>query len=85
MFKTFSDRVEWFPSSIFGEVDQPITLSRAGRVHVLGSFWKAQFYHFDCQLIAAPGTSVLVLGRKGITLLVEPIDFDFLNSGSQIQ
>jgi len=62
-----------FPGNVYGLVEKPITATQTGRVRFQGSSWKARFYSFNTPPITG-GESVRVVGRQGITLLVEPKD-----------
>lgn len=68
---TTSPVVKLFPEIVYGVVEKPIASTQTGRVRFQGSSWKARFYYPD-HPPAACGDSVKVLGRQGITLLVEP-------------
>jgi membrane-bound ClpP family serine protease len=68
------DRPEIFSTPTQGKVDQTITQNHPGRVECFGSCWAAQLYQADCVTALLPGQVVRVIGRKGITLLVVPIN-----------
>lgn len=70
---TTSPAVKLFPGNVYGTVEKPITATQTGRVRFQGSSWKARFYHPDYPTVVG-GESVKVIGRQGITLLVEPKD-----------
>ena len=66
-----------FDQPSLAKVDKAIAPNQTGRVKFKASFWNAQFYSQDCQLVAQPGDSVQVLGRQGIRLLVLPANETF--------
>lgn len=68
---TTSPVVKLFPEIVYGIVEKPIASTQTGRVRFQGSTWKARFYSSDSPT-AVCGDSVKILGRQGITLLVEP-------------
>jgi membrane protein implicated in regulation of membrane protease activity len=68
----FPEILEIFSQPILGEVEETITTSRSGRVGAMATTWPAEFYSCDRQLVASPGDPVVVIGRRGITLLVLP-------------
>lgn len=68
------DTIEFFAQPVIGEVEQTITLYQRGRVKCMASTWFAQFYQLTLQTETLPGTPVKVIGRRGLTLLVVPID-----------
>jgi len=67
------ETIELFPQTAIGEVEEAITLHQRGRVRFMATTWFARFYQSNAQE-ALPGTSVKVIGREGLTLLVVPID-----------
>ena len=54
-----------------GKVEKEINHTQPGRVKWRASSWPAQFYQTDNQEMILPGEQVSVVGRHGITLLVE--------------
>lgn len=70
---TTSPAVKLFPLIVYGTVEKPITATQTGRVRFQGSSWKARFYRSNYPTVTG-GESVRVVGRQGITLLVEPKD-----------
>jgi membrane protein implicated in regulation of membrane protease activity len=68
----FPETLEIFSQPILGKVEETITTGRSGRVSAMATTWPAEFYSSDCQLVASPGDPVVVIGRRGITLLVLP-------------
>jgi hypothetical protein len=66
-----------FAEAGIGEVEQTITVRYRGRVKFAGSFWFARFYH-SSHPEALPETAVRVVGRQGQTLLVVPMDQDWI-------
>ena len=55
------------------KVVRVITSEDAGRIRFQGTDWPAQFHCPDSQMSALPNTKVKVIGRRGLTLLVEPL------------
>lgn len=51
-------------------VEEMIFIGQTGRVYYDGSSWPARCNY---PTIVSPGTRVRVIGRKNITLLIEPI------------
>jgi len=66
--------IELFSQAAIGNVEETITLHLRGRVRFMATTWFARFYQPGSQTEALPGTSVKVIGREGLTLLVVPID-----------
>ncbi|MGF1497230.1 MAG: NfeD family protein [Elainellaceae cyanobacterium] len=54
-----------------GQVERTITLVQPGRVRFQGTYWPARLQSSYGQVIANPGEWVRIVGRQGITLLVE--------------
>ncbi|OLP16394.1 hypothetical protein BST81_21645 [Leptolyngbya sp. 'hensonii'] len=71
------DTIEFFPQTGIGQVEQTITQQQRGRVKFMASYWFARFYQPSGAMSAWPGTTVRVIGREGLTLLVAPIDEAF--------
>jgi hypothetical protein len=80
MLTTLPREIEWFTDLEYGEALQPIT-TQAGRVRALGSFWAAELAYPDCRSVTV-GESVLVMGRKGLTLMVVPSDYRLPNASN---
>ncbi len=55
-----------------GTVVETITLLKRGRVKYLSSYWPAQFHDESTLSPLIPEQAVLVVGRKGMTLLIQP-------------
>jgi hypothetical protein len=53
-------------------VVETITLSRRGRVRYLSSYWPARLHQGTSSTQLTPEQTVLVLGREGMTLLIQP-------------
>ncbi|MEL6222969.1 MAG: NfeD family protein [Cyanobacteria bacterium J06626_14] len=53
-------------------VEEGIAPGQKGRVYMDGSWWPARC---DRALFLQPGTTVRVVGLRGITLLVEPMSY----------
>lgn len=64
--------IELFPQPYTAEVVQPIAPQQRGRVKFRASFWPARLYQADERQLL-PTERVSVIGRDGITLLVEPL------------
>lgn len=54
-----------------GKVEQEINHTHPGRVKWRASSWPAQLHQTDTKEMILPGEQVSVVGRHGITLLVE--------------
>ncbi len=68
------ETIEFFAHVAIGEVSETITRQQRGRVKFMATYWFARFYDTNDSVEALPGTSVKVIGREGLTLLVVPID-----------
>jgi hypothetical protein len=68
------ETIEWFTYIELGEVEQAITPHQRGRVRCMATSWFARFYQPNGQAEVLPGTTVKVIGRQGLTLLVMPVD-----------
>ncbi|MBE7384747.1 MAG: NfeD family protein [Leptolyngbya sp. SIO1E4] len=60
-------------SAEIAKVLRVITSEDAGRIRFQGTDWPARFHHPDSQMSAPPSAMVRVVGRQGLTLLVEPL------------
>jgi hypothetical protein len=65
------------PAEIFnypmpGIIESPVTGFMPGRVVIHGTSWSARLCIPDPRCVLPPGTPVLALGRRGLTLLVIP-------------
>lgn len=67
-----SEEIKFFSDPIPGTVEQTITSTQPGRVWFQASYWPARIYNSDSQVTLAPNTIVSVVGRQGLTLLVDP-------------
>ena len=65
--------VKLFGQPDTGKVEKAINHTQPGRVRWRASSWPAQFYQSDNQEMMLPGEQVSVVGRDGITLLVEKL------------
>ncbi|MEO0533433.1 MAG: NfeD family protein [Cyanobacteria bacterium P01_A01_bin.123] len=64
--------VELFKKTGLGKVERTIAPNQKGRVFFEGTYWPAR-WHFPTEIgIAEVETWVTVLGRQGLTLLVQP-------------
>ena len=66
------ETTELFNQVELGEVEQTITLHQRGRVRFMATSWFARFYQLNGQTEASTGTTVRIVGRQGLTLLVMP-------------
>lgn len=69
-----SDDVFARAASGIASIETPITPDAPGRVSFQGTTWFAKFIDTACQQPGSPGQSVLVVERRGLTLLVEPLN-----------
>lgn len=67
-----SEPFELYDPPIWGTITKPITPLHRGRVAAFASIWYCSFYHPDYYVSLEPGDSVLIVGRRGITLLIIP-------------
>jgi membrane protein implicated in regulation of membrane protease activity len=63
---------ELFPSPDTGIVDQAIAPNQPGRVKYQASYWPARLYQVTGSVQLQAQQAVQVVGREGITLLVQP-------------
>lgn len=68
------ETIEWLASVELGEVEQAITPHHRGRVRFMATSWFARVYQPNGQTEVLPGTTVRVIGRRGLTLLVMPVE-----------
>jgi membrane protein implicated in regulation of membrane protease activity len=66
-------QIELFSTPIEGIIDRPTTNDRPARVKALGTIWNARLYQLDGQIAIAADVRVLIVGRQGITLLIQPL------------
>lgn len=71
--ETATSSVEIFSQPGLGFVERTITPTQLGQIKFQGVFWRAQLYDQSKDAVLQPASPVMVLGRKGITLLVETI------------
>ncbi|WP_072621119.1 NfeD family protein [Spirulina major] len=64
---------QFFPTPIPGVITDTVTLDQKGRIRFQGSFYPAQLAEQNMSDELSPGTTVQVLGRLGITLLIRPV------------
>ncbi|NER78934.1 MAG: hypothetical protein F6K42_05020 [Leptolyngbya sp. SIO1D8] len=64
---------EFFPHTGTAKVLRLITSEDAGRIRFQGTDWPARFNHPRAQTSVSPSAKVKVVGRQGLTLLVEPL------------
>ncbi|MEM7772737.1 MAG: NfeD family protein [Cyanobacteria bacterium P01_E01_bin.6] len=69
-----SQAIKSFPDADIGRVVQVIMPNHVGRVHCYATSWPAQLYPDDLHVVLHPDDRVIVVGRVGITLLVQPLD-----------
>lgn len=65
--------VELFAQPKTATVDRPIEANQRGRVYYEGTYWHARFYSLNAQVQAEVASLVTVVGRQGLTLLVQPL------------
>lgn len=76
--------VELFKKTGLGKVERTIAPNQKGRVFFEGTYWPAR-WHFPTEIgIAEVETWVTVLGRQGLTLLVQPNRSAIAAENSQI-
>ena len=61
----------FFQETSLAEVIDEISLIKPGRIYFEGSYWFARFQVSSRHPLALPGSWVKVVGRQGITLIVE--------------
>ena len=64
--------VEHFEQPGFGKVERVIAPNQPGRVFFEGTYWSARWHRPTEISIAEVESWVTVLGRQGLTLLVQP-------------
>ena len=69
------ETTEWFSCPQLGKVEQTITPSQQGRIRFMATFWFARLYRPNAhnQIELLPGTTVKILGRQGLTLIIVPL------------
>jgi membrane protein implicated in regulation of membrane protease activity len=63
--------IELFDKPGTARVERAIAADQRGRVYYEGTYWHARFYVLNQQLQAEVAERVTVIGRQGITLLVQ--------------
>jgi membrane protein implicated in regulation of membrane protease activity len=71
MFLT-TETTELFSQKGTARVLRTITSEDAGRIRFRGTDWPARLNHSDSWVSVPPSAKVQVIGRRGLTLLVEP-------------
>ncbi|MDA0265880.1 MAG: NfeD family protein [Cyanobacteria bacterium] len=56
-----------------GVLDRPITPTTPGRVYFKATYWRACLFQPDTHTSLKTGDKVEVLGRNGLTLLIQPV------------
>lgn len=72
MFSSFYPAIELFPQPGLGTVVETITTTQRGRVWFSASYWPARLHGITEPVRLLPDESVLVIGREGIFLLIQP-------------
>lgn len=72
MFSSFYPAVQIFPQPGIGSVVEPITTTRQGRVKSKASYWPGRLHEVSIPTRLLPMEIVLVVGREGMILLVQP-------------
>ena len=67
------ETTERFPLKGIARVLRVITAENAGRIRFRGTDWPARFNRPAARMSVLPDTKVQVVGRQGLTLLVEPL------------
>ena len=57
---------------VTGTVSKPITSTQPGRIKCQAVYWPACLYKAQSKTSLQPGQTVKVIGRQGLTLLVQP-------------
>lgn len=65
--------IELFEQPKTAKVDRVIETHQRGRVYYEGTYWHARFYSLNHQVQAEVASLVTVIGRQGLTLLVQPL------------
>lgn len=74
MNKFTRDRAVLFPTPLIGIVECAIAPNQTGRIKYKASYWSAKLYKGDRPTATlTPGQRVDVVGREGITLLVQSL------------
>ncbi|MGB5962626.1 MAG: NfeD family protein [Coleofasciculaceae cyanobacterium] len=66
-------KIVLFPKPGKGIIEEIITESQPGRVNFQATYWPARLYNSEQKVTLLPNTSVNIIGREGITLLVVPV------------
>lgn len=66
------NRIILFKDQDSGIVSTPITSTQSGRIKYQAVSWRASLYKTRTQISLQPGQTVKVIGRQGLTLLVQP-------------
>lgn len=72
IFRQLGFLAQLLPQPEKGITDRPIAYGRKGRVKYRGTYWSAQLYQPDRQVVILTGEPVSILAIQGITLLVVP-------------
>jgi membrane protein implicated in regulation of membrane protease activity len=73
MTNDYKTQIRVFDQHRAGIVEQPVSLHTRGRVAYSGSHWFAILLSEDCQKTLQEGSIVRIVGRRGITLLVQSL------------
>jgi hypothetical protein len=65
--------VHWLNPAMRARVEDPITPSQSGQIYFKGSYWSAELVESPRMAVLPTGSTVFVLGRRSLTLLVVPI------------
>ena len=70
--KSAQKDIELFSQLKTGVVSDRIDADQPGRVWYRATYWPACLYNLETQDILLPNMEVIIVGRRGITLLVRP-------------
>lgn len=68
---TLPTTIEMFDRPALGQVVKAVSPNQRGRIKFDATYWFARFSDSNITETIVPGMLVLVVGREGITLLVE--------------
>lgn len=72
MFVFLKNQPQLFPEPLPAKVEEDILSNGVGQVKFQASLWRAKLYSATAQIAFLKGQTVSIVGREGLTLLVQP-------------
>jgi len=70
----FPNKTEYFPVTGIGKVSKTVSTQCIGQVRFQATYWRACLHRAKNCTQILPGQEIKVIGRKGLTLIVIPLE-----------